>query len=343
MPSVDVLVPCYNYARFLRECVESVLDQDGVRVRVLVVDDSSTDNTPEVGRALTADPRVEYRRHATNQGHIATYNEAIDWAAADYCLLLSADDMLTPGALGRAAAVMDRHPEVGFVFGRGVTTDRPDYKAIPRPTSYRYKILRGSEFWELSCASASNVVSTPTAVIRTTLQKAVGGYRPDLPHTGDLEMWLRLAAHASVGTIDADQGFYRVHGRNMHVEMFPELALVLQQHRDAFDLLFRQYGARLEGGERLHGMARQALALGAVRTAARLLDRGDKSSAGRFAAMALEIQPGVRREREWRRLCWKRRLGPSAARTVTRLLRTFRPAKRVDRSPFGQSGIFAGM
>ena len=59
MPSVDVIVPCYNYGRFLRECVESVLDQDGVDVRVLIIDDASADDTPDVGRALAADALLQ--------------------------------------------------------------------------------------------------------------------------------------------------------------------------------------------------------------------------------------------------------------------------------------------
>src|SRR5436190_991816 len=104
MASVDVFVPCYNYARFLRECVGSVLAQEGVDVRVLILDDSSTDDSEQVGRALAAeDPRIEYRRHEKNRGHIATYNEGVEWIAGDYAMLLSADDMLAPGALARAA------------------------------------------------------------------------------------------------------------------------------------------------------------------------------------------------------------------------------------------------
>ena len=71
MSRVDVIVPCYNYGRFLRECVESVLTQP-VDVRVLIIDDASTDDTPEVAAALAAeDGRVEFRRHAVNRGHIA--------------------------------------------------------------------------------------------------------------------------------------------------------------------------------------------------------------------------------------------------------------------------------
>jgi len=101
--SVDVFVPCYRYGHFLRECVESVLSQTDVSVGVLIIDDASPDNTAEVATALVnEDPRVSFIRHAENKGHIATYNEGIEWASADYMLLLSADDYLLPGALSRA-------------------------------------------------------------------------------------------------------------------------------------------------------------------------------------------------------------------------------------------------
>ena len=54
MTTVDVVIPCYNYARYLRGCVESVLSQPDVSVRVLVIDDASSDETSEVGQELAA-------------------------------------------------------------------------------------------------------------------------------------------------------------------------------------------------------------------------------------------------------------------------------------------------
>src|SRR4051794_4607901 len=128
MSRVDVVIPCYNYGRFLRDCVASVLGQAGVDVRVLVIDDCSKDDTPAVGAVLAAaDARVEFRRHAVNRGHIATYNEGLlEWAAGDYALLLSADDLLIPGALARAAALMDAHPEVGMTYGWEIKTPHPE-------------------------------------------------------------------------------------------------------------------------------------------------------------------------------------------------------------------------
>src|ERR1700744_3701033 len=119
MSSVDVVIPCYNYAHFLRRCVDSVLTQTGVNIRILIIDDASSDDTDEVATELAkTSTRITFRRSPKNKGLIATANEGImDWATAKYCLLLLADDALTSGALDRAAKVMDNHDEVGMTYG----------------------------------------------------------------------------------------------------------------------------------------------------------------------------------------------------------------------------------
>jgi len=83
--SVDVVVPCYNYGRYLKRCVESLLAKENLDVRVLIIDDCSTDDSAQVGAALaSADRRVQFRRHDKNLGHIATYNEGLlGWAEAE--------------------------------------------------------------------------------------------------------------------------------------------------------------------------------------------------------------------------------------------------------------------
>src|SRR3954449_10580399 len=126
-PTVSVVIPCYKYGRFLPDCVRSVLDQEGVDARVLIIDDASPDDSAEVALRLAAeDERVEARIHEVNRGHIATYNEGLlEWADGDYSVLLSADDRLTPGALSRAVALLDANPTVGFCYGRPVHFTHP--------------------------------------------------------------------------------------------------------------------------------------------------------------------------------------------------------------------------
>ena len=76
MAKVDVVVPCYNYGRFLEECVRSVLDQSLGDLRVLIIDDASADDLFSVARRLAhIDSRVSVISHPQNWGHISTYNQ----------------------------------------------------------------------------------------------------------------------------------------------------------------------------------------------------------------------------------------------------------------------------
>ena len=116
MARVDVIIPCYRYAHYLGAAVRSVLSQSHRDVRILIIDDASPDDTAAVAAALAAgDSRISVARHAENRGHIATYNEGLAWAEGDYVVLLSADDMLAPGALRRAVAVLEARPDVALV------------------------------------------------------------------------------------------------------------------------------------------------------------------------------------------------------------------------------------
>ena len=220
----------------------------------------SPDNSDAVGRRLAAeDRRVEFRRHATNLGPSATYNEAIDFADSDYVLLLSADDALTPGALARSVMLMDAHPDVVMTYGRVLHLHGTVRPPCPVPQTYETRVVSGPAFCEESSAKVANLVFTPSAVVRTSEQRAIGGYRVDLPHTGDMEMWFRCEARGSIGFIDADQAFYRVHGQNMSTAQYVG-AIDLKQQWVVFDELFRTQGHRLANREHLEAHVRRHLA-----------------------------------------------------------------------------------
>jgi glycosyltransferase involved in cell wall biosynthesis len=322
---VDVFVPCYNYGRFLRQCVESVLMQDGIDVRVLILDDASSDCSEQIGRQVAAeDSRVEYRRHAVNQGHIATYNEGIEWATGDCTLLLSADDALTPGSLRRAAAVMENHPEVALVHGQSIRTADPSGEQCPGADECHTTIERGLDFFRSVCESGQNVVETPTAVVRTSVQKAVGGYRAELPHTGDMELWLRLSLHGDVGYVHGVQAYYRVHGNNMSVGY--RHVRDLRQRQDVFRVLFQQYPDRIPDGPRLQQASTAALAWDAFWSAAHAFDRGQLDVIEDYLTFAAETYPPIKSSSAWLNLRLKRTIG----RRLWKVMR--RPIRRIRRA-----------
>lgn len=315
MSSVDVIIPCYRYGHFLRECVASALSQAGVDVRVVVIDDASPDQTAEVGAALAAeDSRVTFVRHGANKGHIATYNEGIDWVSSTYMLLLSADDYLLPGALMRAVRFLDRHAEAGFVFGRAM---RLSVDGRQTPTE---KVIRGSRTEELLSgqqfierSGCSNIVPTPTAVVRTALQKEVGGYRAELPHSGDMEMWFRLAARGSVGILETAQAVYRVHTSNMsHAYNARGRLPDLVQRKAAFDTFIETGGHALADADRIREQATHLFSRHAVNLASGAFNDGDVAVSRQLSDYAVSLSPSVVRTLPWLKLSFKRTLGPQA-------------------------------
>jgi len=216
MVSVQVIVPCYNYGRYLPVCVGSILTQTGVDVRVLIINDASSDDSGEVADALArSDPRIRVIHHATNKGHIRTYNEGLDATTADYVVLLSADDLLTPGALHRATQLMEAHPSVGLVYGHPRTV-YGDAVPQPRAGEPSWTVWSGAQWLSLMCRSGRNFICCPEVVMRTSVQHRIGGYNPALPHSGDMEMWMRAARVCDIGRVNAvDQAYYRVHASSM--------------------------------------------------------------------------------------------------------------------------------
>ena len=312
-PTVSVVIPCYRYGHYLPDCVRSVLDQEGVDVRVLVIDDASPDDSAEVAARLAAsDERVEVRCHRENQGHIATYNEGLmDWADGDYTVLISADDLLAPGSLARATAVLEANPQVGFVYGHAVWWHEHQPLPAARIDAKGVTVWPGLEWLRIMCRLGHNVVSSPEVVVRTAVQKRVGGYRPELPHTGDAEMWMRFAVHSDVAYIKGvDQAYYRIHGSQMTNDRVPVVDLV--QRKAAYDALFDEHGASIPDADRLRRRADRTMAKEALWRACRAYERRRMGTTPltELIDFARAAYPRTARLPEYWGLRWREKAGP---------------------------------
>jgi glycosyltransferase involved in cell wall biosynthesis len=301
---VDVVIPSFQYGRFLRQCVTSVLTQDIAQVRVLIIDNASSDESVEVARQLAAeDRRVQVVARQRNLGPHASYNEGIDWASAKYFVVLCADDLLAPGSLRRAVSIMERHADVGFAYGRAIwlrpEDPMPAFDTAAQHTPWR--IIPGRDLLERFCRTAFNHFSGPV-VVRTAAQKLAGHYRPELPHTDDFEMWMRLACLGPAAETDACQGISRVHGSNrstfggeLHAANLAkherERTLYNWHDEAAFESFFANEGRSLPEASRLHRMARRSLAERAYWAAVTRLCRGQTDTGKVLLAFALRRRP----------------------------------------------------
>jgi glycosyltransferase involved in cell wall biosynthesis len=334
MTSVSVVIPCYNYGHYLEEAVGSVLDdQPGVDVQVLIIDDASPDDSAEEARKIAArDPRVEVTVHAANMGNIATYNEGLlEWATGDYCLLMSADDRLTPGALRRARDLLDAHPDVGFVYGHSLWVMDGAPLPAARTRVRGWSVWPGQRWLARRFHDAENPITSPEIIVRTSVQQAVGGYDARLPKAADMEMYMRLAANADVGFIrGVDQAYYRLHGTNMSKAV--SALMDLRQRRLVFETVLDRDGGKLAAAGLLADRVHRQLGREALWAAGRVYDRGRirRTELGRrllgagphepeqdideLVAFAIDCWPELRRLPLYRALQSRKSIGPRATR-----------------------------
>jgi hypothetical protein len=300
---VQVIVPCYNYGRYLRSCVASALSQEGVDVSVLIIDDCSSDNSVDICRELVAaDQRVSFIDHPVNKGHIATYNEGLALATSDYLVLLSADDLLTPGALRRAADLMEQNPSVGLVYGHALTF-QDDVPCDVRTKTLGWTIWNGAEWIEKMCRTGRNFIMCPEVVMRTSVQHLIGGYTAELPHSGDMEMWLRAAAVSDVGRVrGVDQACYRTHPLSMQRTLHAGLLFDLKGRFEAFRAAFNKEAGQLPDAERLFAEAKYALSRTAIRHMLQSIKCGMKleEPSDAYEKFAVALNPDIANTGEWR-------------------------------------------
>jgi hypothetical protein len=208
---------------------------------------------------------------------------------------------------------MDAHSEVGIVYGRTKEfhgNNRPGRASTTRPT---WRIWQGREWFEGRCRMTENCVRQPSVVMRTSVLKKVGSFRPELPHTADMEMWLRLSLYSDVGYIGGThQGFYRVHSTGMHRSQFGTVLADLSQVATAFEGLFRDNQERIPDHAQLQESARKMLARRALDAACRIYDGGRSDPAQiagleKLALSTYDCAPGLK---EWARLRWRKSFGP---------------------------------
>lgn len=306
LPTVTVLVPCYNYGRYLEICVGSVLAQQGVAVDVLIIDDASSDNTAEIADRLAAsDTRVRVIHHQENRGHIDTYNEGIDAIRGEYFTLVSADDFLTPGSLARAVAALESGDDVVLAYGRVVHCFHDDPAACRHriPSSgERFVVTAGSEWIERVCRLGRNIVVSPEVVVRSDVQRRVGGYSHALPHTADLEMWLRIATEGRIAYFPrAVQAFHRSHPRSMAKASYARRLADFDQRSLAFESFFAWWSTRPTVAEEWRQAAQRHLASAALSHACDILAFRLPERAGDYADFARRTDPNYATLPDWHR------------------------------------------
>ena len=321
VPQVSVVITNFNYERYLRQAVNSVLVQRGVRVDVIIVDDASADDSVQLAEDLAAaDSRVTLVARTHNGGPAAAFNEGLAHATGEFVIRLDADDMLTPGSIARAAALAEHFPGVGLVYGHPVHFTAPTVLRH-RGSARSWTVWPGRGWLERRCRLGHNCITSPEVLMRACTLRSVGGMRP-LAHTHDLELWLRLARVSDVGWVGgADQAWHREHSDSLSAREV-DVKRDLEERADAFFTLLTDGLGDAVADARLLRIARATLANEALTrtTQAYSAGRGGSPETDGYLQYARAIHPDLDSLPQAKALRRAERLGPVKSRFSPNLL-----------------------
>jgi glycosyltransferase involved in cell wall biosynthesis len=216
---ISFVIPCYNYGRYLPECLNSIFVQEGgFDIEVIAVEDGSTDNTLEVLRSFS-DPRLRIIEHGKNQGFLAAVTHGLEAARGKYVARIDPDDRYRPNFLATLVPVLESHPKVGMAYGDAAMID-----ATGRRTAERCDNVHGGKDFlgnELIALMERHYICAPTALSRREAWLAA---LPIPPPLAFIDVWFNLMIardwdYCYKNVVVAD---YRVHPENWHVRIINE-------------------------------------------------------------------------------------------------------------------------
>lgn len=242
---VSVIIPCHNYGAYLPEAVESVIRQTLPPDEILVSDDASTDDTPEVMRVLAQryGARLKLHRNATNMGIVAHFNQAVQMTSGDYICFLGADNRYRSDFIEKTTALLDCHSEAAVaytdfaLFGPRATLVADEYRQ-QYPVRSKAGTFHLVEFPAFDDTTRDQLISRQnfihgSSLFRRKAFEQVSGYR-DATIPEDWSLFKRMveagwsAIHCPMPLLE-----YRQHSREQaNVHFFSEVEL--QHYKNAY-------------------------------------------------------------------------------------------------------------
>ena len=202
MPRVSVLIGVHNGEPFLRDSIDSLLNQTFDDFELIIVDDASTDTSLETLGSIS-DPRVTIQSLPENRGLAHALNRGLTLAKGEYIARQDADDISLPERFQKQVDYLDQHPEVGVLAtGVQIITETGEPNGTVIFPEHHYCLV-----WQFNFM---NPIVHPSVMMRRSLLEQVGGYR-ELKVTQDYDLWVRLRNLTRFSTLQEVLVHFRKH------------------------------------------------------------------------------------------------------------------------------------
>ncbi|MET0103938.1 MAG: glycosyltransferase [Sedimenticola sp.] len=218
LPKVSVIIPLYNGEEFIKETIESVLNQDySGSIEIIVVDDGSTDHGPEIVSSFGESAQLIEQR---NSGPSSARNTGLRNCNGEFIAFIDSDDVWYSGKIRSQVEYLSKHPEIGAVYGNWHVWCPDDNSDYPDPSldtfiDYDLQIEDTPKGWIYYELLLDSVIFTSTVMIRRNIIDEIGEFNPDLMRGEDYDYWFRISRVTQVHKLKAVLACYRQHGSSV--------------------------------------------------------------------------------------------------------------------------------
>ncbi|HEX6718210.1 MAG TPA: glycosyltransferase [Pyrinomonadaceae bacterium] len=200
MPNISIVITTYNRSGLLPRAIESAQNA-GSDLEVIVVDDCSDDDTPDVCAKI---PNIRYVRLSANGGLANARNIGIAESSTEFIAFLDDDDLRLPGSLDKQLRMLATDGRIALCYGQALIGDAR--RQLPTGEIYPINCPQGDIFWELL---EDNFIPVPSVLARKSCLVKEDGFNSALHLIEDWDMWLRLSERSLVAAVEEPVSIHR--------------------------------------------------------------------------------------------------------------------------------------
>ena len=206
-PMVSIVMSVYNGADYVADCIDSVLNQSYRNLELIVVDDGSSDATPEI-LAAVQDPRIHIFRNAVRRHMCYAWNVGLARTTGQWIAHIDHDDLWAPDKLEKQMAYVTAHPEVGacFTFADLIGPDGQPVEGPSQLRQYFHTTVPDQGSWARQLFYEGNALCHSSSLVRRDL---IDGYNLFLRQLQDYDLWCRLVARTQFYVLPEELVHYR--------------------------------------------------------------------------------------------------------------------------------------
>jgi glycosyltransferase involved in cell wall biosynthesis len=245
VPKVSVIIPNYNHAPYLRQRIDSVLNQTYQDFEVVILDDCSRDNSREIIKEYATNPRVKIVFNESNSGSVfKQWNKGLKMATGEYVWLAESDDYAAPKFLETMVACLDKDTAVGVAFCDSYQVSNDGIKPAREKWYGEFAHLydrdfraNGKEYVAGQMLFRATIPNASAVIFRRVLAEKVGGADETFRVCGDWLFWARVLSYSDLYYISTPLNYFRYHEQTARYTNLKNGAIVEEACRVALYIL----------------------------------------------------------------------------------------------------------